>query len=309
MDKLTSMAVLVKAVETGSFAAAARHFRISAVMVGKHIKGLEDELGVRLLNRTTRRLALTEAGRSYFQRSMQILGEVEVADREARDAQVRLRGVLRVSSSYGFGRVHLAAAVAAFSVRHPDVTIDATFDNRIVNLIEEGIDLAIRSGEPEDSSLICRHIAPCSMVVCASPDYLKQHGRPVTIEDLGTHNCLEYKLGDTPNRWPFGGDGGVRGVAITGRIKTNGGDFLRTLALDGAGIVRLPSFLIGEDLLTGRLVPLLRDFAEQKIAILALYPHSGRVPAKVRAFIDFLVERFGPNPPWERWLLNADRSQ
>jgi DNA-binding transcriptional LysR family regulator len=305
MDKLTSMAVLVKVVEAGSFAAAARQFRISPVMVGKHIRSLEEDLGVRLVNRTTRKLALTEAGQSYYRRSTQILGAVEDANQEAQDLQVKLRGLLRISTAYSFGRLHLAGAIAAFGAQHPELTIEVSFDNRLINLVEEGVDLAIRIGRLTDSSLISRRIAPCRMAICASPEYLKRRGVPRKFEDLTRHNCLEYQLADPVGRWPSVRSKGGQAAPVTGSVKSNSGDLLRALALGGCGIVRLPSFLVGEDLRAGRLTPLFPERKEPEIAIHAVYAHSRLIPAKLRAFIDFLPSYFGAAPTWDRWLQDG----
>jgi DNA-binding transcriptional LysR family regulator len=302
MDRLTSMAVFKRTVESGTFAAAARHFGISPEMAGNHVRALEAHLGVRLLNRSTRRLHLTEAGGSYYERCNQILAAIEEAEAEATTLQATPRGQLRIASPVTFGVLHIAPAVGDYMTRYPEVTIDVAVADRFANLIEEGFDLAIRIGELEDSGLVARRLTTAQLVACAAPAYLRRAGTPKTPADLRQHACLIYTEIREPQSWRFrSSEGKSETVRVSGPLTATNAAFVHRMALAGHGVVLGPSFSFGEDIAAGRLVPLLTDWHTRELSIYALYPHRAMLSAKVRTFVDFLVERFGPERNWEGW--------
>ena len=244
MDRFVGMAVFAKVVESASFAAAARHFDISPSMVSKHVRMLERRLGARLLNRTTRRVSATEVGRSYYDRCLRILSEVEDAERAAGDMQTAPRGLLRVTSSVAFGAHQLAPAIADYLVAYPDVSVDLILEHDYVDLLEERIDLAIRHGRLSDSSLIAKKLYAVETVLCASPGYLATNDTPQQPRDLVKHNCLIYTYAAS-GTWTFtASNGKEEAVRISGRVLANSGDALLTFALKGAGIVLAPDYLV-----------------------------------------------------------------
>jgi DNA-binding transcriptional LysR family regulator len=300
MDRLVSMAVFKRTVEAGSFAAAARHFGISAEMAGNHVRALEKHLGVRLLNRSTRRLHVTEAGGGYYERCSHILSAIEEAEAEATSQQATPSGLLRIAGPLTFGVLHLAPAISDYMTRHPSVSIDISLSDRHVNLIDEGFDLAIRIGEPSDSALVARRLASARLVLCASPAYLDRAGRPDKPADLTAHACLVYADLRSPRTWRFtAADGHTETVQIAGPFTSNNPQLLLSLAVAGHGLIFWPSFAVGADILAGRLVPLLTEWRSRELSIWALYPHRSLISAKVRSFVDFLAERFKPDPAWE----------
>jgi DNA-binding transcriptional LysR family regulator len=301
MDRVTSLSVFAKVVESSSFAAAARHFGLSPAMVSKHILSLEERLGARLLNRTTRQVSPTEIGREFYERATRILADLDEAEQAASALQATPKGLLRLNVPLSFGIRHLAPAILDYLAACPDAEIDVTLSDRVVDLVEEGFDLAIRIARLADSSLIARRIAPCRIVACAAPAYLKKHGAPRRPADLAAHNCLGYSYAALRNEWRFTGPDGVESVRVAGRLNANNGDVLRLAALRGEGIVIQPTFLIGDDLASGELVPILPGFVPDELVIQAVYPHSRHLSVKVRSFIDFLVARFGQDPEWDRW--------
>jgi len=301
MDRITGLSVFAKVVEGSSFAAAARHFGLSPAMVSKHILALEERLGARLLNRTTRRVSPTEIGRVFYERATRILAEIDDAEQEAGALQATPRGLLRVSGPLSFGVRHLAPAVADYLGACPAVEIDVTLSDRVADLVEEGFDLAVRIGRLADSSLIARRIAPCRIVACAAPAYLAKHGAPTRPADLAAHNCLGYSYAALRNEWRFAGPDGTESVRVAGRLNANNGDILRLAALRGEGIVLQPSFLVGDDLAAGGLMPILPGYTPHELVIQAVYPHSRHLSVKARTFDDFLVARFGQEPEWDRW--------
>jgi DNA-binding transcriptional LysR family regulator len=296
LDRFTGMAVFAKVVESSSFAAAARHFDMSPAMVSKHIRTLEERLGVRLLNRTTRRVSATEVGQNYYERCLRILNELEDAERAAGDLEAAPRGLLRVTSSVSFGAHQLAPAIADYLVAYPDVSIDLSLHDNYIDLLEERIDLAIRLGQLSDSSLIAKKLYAVEMVLCASPGYLAANGTPHTPRDLVKSNCLIYTYA-TPRMWTFTDPNGkAEVIRVSGRLSANSGDPLLALALKGAGILLGPDYLVANDLNAGRLVRLLPDYKTQETPVYAVYPHSHNLPAKTRTFIDFLAARFAHLP-------------
>jgi DNA-binding transcriptional LysR family regulator len=306
MDRLAAMEAFVRVVERGGFTAAAEDLRLSRAMVSKHVQDLEEHLGARLLNRTTRKVSLTEAGRVYYERSTQLLADLAETEGAVGELQAKPRGRLRVNAPVSFGALHLGAAVADYMAAHPEVTVELTLNDRVVDLVEEGYDLAVRIARLADSSLIARRLAPCRMVVCASPDYLERTGRPRTPEDLPGHNCLGYSYGQARDEWRFDGPDGPAAVRVRGGFQANNGDVLRAAALRGAGLVLLPSFIVGTDLVSGGLVPVLPGYRVPELAIHAVYPPGRHLSAKVRSFVDFLVPRYGERPAWDAWMSGPE---
>ena len=301
MDRMASMAAFTKVVGAGSFSAAAREMQVSQALVSKQIQELESWLGARLLNRTTRRLSLTEVGTAFYERASRILEAVEEAKGAAGALQTVPRGRLRINAPVSFGLLHLAPAVTDFLQRFPDVSVELLVNDRLVDLLEGEFDAGVRIGRLRDSSLIARRIAPIRLVVCAAPEYLARRGTPRTPEDLRQHDCLEYTYFESRGSWRLlNPDRKELVVPVSGRYLANNGDVLRTTAIAGGGIVLLPTFIVGEDLRAGRLVRLLPDHPPPEQGLHVLYPPGRHLSAKVRSFVDFLVARFGGDPPWDR---------
>ena len=299
MDHLAAMVVFARVVDSHGFSAAARHLGISKSAVSKQVARLEDLLGARLLQRTTRKLALTEVGRVFHEHCTRMLAEAEEAERAVTSLNAQPRGLLRVNAPMSFGVLHIAPALPEFLARHPEMRIDMTLNDRYVDLVDEGYDLAVRIARMSDSALVARKLAPMRHVVCATPDYLARRGTPKTPADLARHDCLGYSYMATGDDWAFQGPQGPVSVRVSGSLRANNGEALRTAALAGLGILRSPTFIVGPDLKAGRLKPVLCDFVPQDSAIYAVYPHRRHLTPKVRAFIDFLAERFGPEPYWD----------
>lgn len=297
MDNLTGMAVFARVVEANSFTEAARRLGMSKAAVSKQISRLEERLGARLLNRTTRRLSLTEVGAAFYERCARIVAEAEDAELAVTRLHAEPRGTLRVDAPVNFGQRYLAPLLPDFMGRFPDLAVDLTFNDRFVDLIDEGYDLAVRIAHLPDSSLIARKLSDARRVVCASPAYWERHGRPEVPADLATHNCFDYSYLATRNEWRFRGPGGPAAVRVSGTLRSNSGDVLRTAAVAGLGVVLTPVFLAYEDLEAGRLEPVLQEFEETPPGIFAVYPHNRHLSAKVRAFVDYLVEAFD-TVPW-----------
>jgi DNA-binding transcriptional LysR family regulator len=298
MDRLTSLTVFGRVVDCGGFSAAARRLNMSVTMVSNHVLALEERLGVRLLNRTTRKVSLTEVGKAYYDRTVQILSELDEADRIAGELQAKPQGTLRLYTSMHIVRF-LAPVISDFMNRHPAIAIELTVGERMIDLIEEGFDLAIRTLPPPDSSLIARNLTPWRCILCCSPAYLETHDAPQRLEDLTTHNCLRYAFYPYGNEWHFEGpDGKPASVRVSGNVVSNSGDTLRHLALNGHGLFLAPTFLIADDIRGGRLVRLLEDYLPVEFAISAIYPHRHHLSTKVRSFIDFVAERFAAHSKW-----------
>ncbi|MGF1528190.1 MAG: LysR substrate-binding domain-containing protein [Candidatus Competibacterales bacterium] len=299
MDRLTSMQVFVQVAERGSFAAAAERLEMSRAMVTKHIMALEQGLGVRLLNRTTRRLNLTEAGQIYLERSLQILADLDETERVVGNLTAVPQGMLRVNAPMSFGVRHVAPAVTSFLERYPDVRVDVALNDRVVDLVEEGFDVAIRIGRLMDSALVTRRLASARLVLCAAPSYLTQRGTPRTPGDLVHHECLNYSYFSGGDEWPFAGPTGPLAVRVSGRLRVNNADALLTAALAGAGITLQPDFVVNDAIARGELRPLLADHRPPSLGVFAVYPHRRHLSAKVRCFTDHLIEAFGDPPYWE----------
>lgn len=304
LDRLTGLEVFTKVAAAGSLSSAARAMGMSQTMVTKHIAALETRLGVKLFHRTTRRLSITEAGRNYLESSGRILAEIESADAAVAADRAEPRGLLRLNAPVSFGTGQIAPLLPEFAERYPGVTVELGLNDRLVDLAEEGWDLAIRIGNLSNSSLIARRLAPCRLVVCAAPSYLKARGTPRTMASLAHHNCLGYTLSQQHpvDRWMFGERADVS-VQASGNLRANNGDALRAAALAGQGVIYQPTFIVADDLRAGRLIALALDQPNVELSgIYAIYLPARHPPAKVRAFIDFIASRFGPEPPWDRGL-------
>jgi DNA-binding transcriptional LysR family regulator len=302
LDRLTGLELFNKVAILGSLSAAARDMGVSQTMVTKHLNALEQHLGVKLFHRTTRRLSITEVGRAYLEATARILADLDAADGAAAADSFKPRGVLRVNAPVSFGSRQIAPLLSEFTHRFPKVTIDLGLNDRLVDLADEGWDLALRIGNLGDSSLVARRIAACRTVVCASPAYLQAHGTPRTLADLGSHNCLGYTLSRTTghDRWMFGLRGDVA-VQVKGNLRCNNGDALRAAAVAGQGLSYQPTFMVMDDLRSGTLVAVELDQPPVEFGgIYAVFLPNQHPPAKVRAFVDFLVARCTPEPPWDR---------
>jgi DNA-binding transcriptional LysR family regulator len=303
MDRLEGMEVFARVVEAESFSAAARDLGLSKSAVSKQVSRLEDRLGVRLLNRTTRRLSLTEAGAAFYQGCQRAVAEAEAAEQAITHLAAAPRGTLKVNAPMSFGVCHLTPALSDFVARYPELTVDMALNDRMVDLVEEGFDVGIRIAVLRDSSLIARRLAPLRRVLCAAPGYLAARGMPLALDDLYAHHCLLYSYQVAGDHWGFSGPGGERRLKVRGRLRVNNGDALLEAALAGLGIAFLPSFICGEALRAGRLVHLLPEWsAPDDAAIHAVYPAGRNLLPKVRVFVDFLAERFGGTPYWDRGL-------
>ncbi|MQQ99719.1 LysR family transcriptional regulator [Glaciimonas soli] len=293
MDKLNSMQIFVRVVEKGGFSAAAEVSGISPTMVGKHVRQLEEELGVRLLNRTTRRQSLTEIGQHYFERCKQALLEIEAADASVKEMQLVPRGVLRVTAPVTFGSLVLTDVIAEYLSQYPEVELDLSLNDRAVDLIEEGFEVAIRIGDLPDSSLIARPLQPYRVVVCAAPAYLEKYGRPQTPQQLSDHNCLYFVHVTSNNRWQFFGSAGKEIIEVRGSFRANNGWALRTAALNGIGIIMQPETLLAEEIAAGRLVRLLENYELSHRPMHVLMASNRKTTPKLKTFVEFVVGRFG----------------
>lgn len=300
MDKLQAMQLFVRVVDSGSYTAAADQMEISRALASKLVQALEDQLGVRLLHRTTRKLSLTEAGERYYQRVSEILGSLNEAEALASELQADPRGRLRVSAPMSFAIHHLGAAVAEFQQRHPRIELELTLNDRQVDLVEEGFDMAVRIAKLADSSLVARRIAPCRMLLVASPDYLRRAGEPQHPQDLVAHNYLSYTLAARRDEIVLANGAERETVNLNGSLRVNNGDVIASAAAAGLGFCVSPSFLVWQRLQRGELVELLPQWQIPEIAVHAVYPAGRTLPAKTRSFIDYLVERFGPEPYWDQ---------
>ena len=294
MDKLEAMNALVKVVASGSYAEAARRLGLTRSAVSKGVMELEQMLGARLLDRTTRRVTPTEAGLAYYERCMAILAQIEETEAQISRLHDEPKGILKVNAPMSFGTLYLGEAVANFMIRYGDLKVELILTDRFIDPLEEGADITVRIGQLTDSSLIARRIAPARIVLVASPDYLKKHGTPQVPTDLIDHRCLSYGHTTSMQRWQLTEKGQPISVSIGSCMSSNNGDALRDAAVKGIGITSLPTFIVGEDIAAGRLKIVLPDNRPADLTIHALYAPNRYLAAKTRVFIDFLVDRFGP---------------
>ncbi|MFM0311929.1 LysR family transcriptional regulator [Paraburkholderia sp. RL17-383-BIF-A] len=297
MDRTLEMSVFTAVVEAGSFIGAVDALRMSKAAVSRHVDSLEQRLGVRLLQRTTRRLSLTEEGRLFYQRSKEILVALDDAETEVSSRTQEPSGLIRVNVPLTFGIMHLAPLWGAFMETHPQVDLDITLNDRVVDLVDEGYDLAVRISALPDSSLVCRKLAETEMLACASPGYLSRHGVPKHPKELTAHRVMAYSHLAGRDEWKFEGPDGEVVVRTRARVYSNNGDTCRAIALRDGGIILQPSFMIGEDLKRGDLVRILPDYRSVELGIYAVYPSRKQLPIKVRRLVDFLSDAF-LEPAW-----------
>ena len=300
MDRFLAVSAFAKVVEFGSFARAAERLAVSTSAVSRQVADLEAHLDVRLLNRTTRRLSLTEAGQAFYERSVQLLADLDEAESSVRAAAVSPKGTLRLTCGVSFGVRYVAPAVADFSAQHSQLLFDLDLSDRAVDLVEEGFDLAIRIGHIGQQGLVSRRIGWTRAVCCASPGYLARRGTPSTPEELAQHECLTYTHVPVPNVWSFESPAGAKhAVRITPRHRANNGRMLAALTVEGLGVVFEPDFIVAPEVRAGRLVRLLPDYEPARSPIAAVYPSRRHLSAKVRTFVDFLAERFAQAQGWQ----------
>ncbi|WP_444912952.1 LysR family transcriptional regulator [Microbulbifer sp. PAAF003] len=298
METIAAIPIFVTVAETGGFSPAAKLLGISKSAVSKRVTQLELRLGVKLLHRTTRKLSLTEAGEHFYEHA-------RIAYKSAKDAQDAVlqlqgepRGRLRINAPMSFGRLHLAPLIPVFMKRYPEISIDMILDDKVVDLVGEGFDIAIRGGDLPDTSLIARKLAPLKSVLCASPSYLKEFGEPTELEQLTAHNCLIFTYSRDVKEWGFIKDNHLHTIEVKGNYQVNNSEALREALLHGVGIGRLPTFVAGPDIEAGKLIPLFEEYQMPAKSIYAVFPERQFMPAKVRAFIDFAIEYFGGDTPY-----------
>ena len=305
------MRVFITVARLGSFSAAADELGISRAMASKHINQLETSLGVRLMNRTTRQMSLTEAGKAYQETVAIILADIDEADFAVGRLQTEPRGKLKIMAPPSFGSFHLARAFNTYQNQYPDVTIEMILTDRYPDLFEEeAIDLSIYPGHLEDSTLIARKLATTRIVICGAPDYFKKRGIPKTLEDLQQHNCLTISHHRSLlSEWKFIVDGKEISLFPSGNLKTNTADPLRIAAINGCGLVQLPTYMVGLDINEGLLLPVLERYEPEDLPIYAVYTHRKYLSAKVRSFVDFMCERYQPTPYWDKWIEGRKSSE
>jgi DNA-binding transcriptional LysR family regulator len=299
MDKLEAMNAFVKVVASGSYAEAARRLGVTRSAVSKAVMELEQQLGARLLDRTTRHVAPTEAGLAYYERCIAILAQVDETEAQISRLHDEPKGVLKINAPMSFGTLYLGDAVADFMIRYSDLKVELTLTDRFIDPLEEGVDVTVRIGTLVDSSLIARRISPARVVLVASPDYLKKHGTPQSPADLANHRCLSYGHTTSMQRWHLTEKGKPISVAIGACLSSNNGDALRDATVKGIGIAQLPTFIAGKDIAEKRLQIILPENQPDDLTIHALYAPNRYLAAKTRVFIDFLVDRFGNTPSWD----------
>jgi DNA-binding transcriptional LysR family regulator len=301
MDKFEDLQAFVAVVEAGSFTGAAERLGAAKSVVSRRVSALEERLGVQLLLRTTRTQNLTETGRSFYEHSARILADLEEAESAVQQEHGELRGTLRVALPLSFGVRHMCKPIASFSRLHPKIHFDLDLNDRRIDLVEEGMDLAIRIGHLPDSSLIARRLFDVRSVVCASPHYLSVHGEPQSPEELAEHDCLVYSNLPDPDTWRWNDERGRKqSVDVRVVMRASNGDLLANAAAHGLGIVIQPTFLASEAIRRGNLLPILEGYEWPVSPAFAVYPPTRHLSYRVRAFIDFLAERFSGTPQWDR---------
>lgn len=300
MDRIEAMRAFVHVVQEGSFTRAAERLDTSPQLVSKYVSQLEQHLGLRLLNRTTRRIHLTEAGNRYYQGAQQVLTDIDDMENQLGDLHAEAQGVLRISAPVSFAMHHLPPLLSAFQKTHPAVKIDLQLNDRKVDIVEEGFDVALRIGHLKSSSLIAKRIAPVRLVLCASPDYLEQHGHPERPEDLIHYQYLHYSYMDMESIQPI--QKSLLSISDDNRvIASNNGDVLTATAIEGAGIVLQPTFIAGAAVKGGKLRVILPEYEPEPLGLYAVYAHRQLLASKVRSFIDFIDGFFGDPPYWDRF--------
>lgn len=301
MDRFSGMQIFVGIVEAGSITAAAERLSLAKSAVSRGLAELEAHLGVSLIQRTTRRLNLTDSGRAYYERCIGILADVAEADSAVSRSHGALKGRLKVALPLSFGLLHLAPLIQSFMTQHPDIRFELDFNDRQIDLMQEGFDLAVRIATLADSSLIARRLAPVRHVVAASPAYLARRGTPRAAAELAQHDCLAYSNVSDPGLWHFRGPDGQPGqVRVPVRLAASSGEFLLRAAVAGEGLVMLPTFYVHDAFRAQQLVPLLTDYRWPELAAYAVYPPTRHLSTRARAFVDFLAEHLAGEPYWDR---------
>lgn len=309
MDNADSYVVFAEVVRAGSFTAAAERLGLSKPTVSKHVAALEDAVGARLLNRTTRRMSLTEAGEVLYRRCRRIADEIEAARVEVSQLRARPAGRLKVSAPMSFGVLHIAPAIPRFAEAFPDVVVDLSLSDAPVDLIEGGFDVGVRIAALADSSLVAKKLAPCRRVIVAAPSYLERHGVPRSPDDLRRHRCLQYAYLSTGDVWQLKGPEGEASIPVPIVFRANTSLALKHAALGGVGLAQFPTFVVGDALKEGSLVRVLDDWALPDIAVYGLMAPGRSGEPKVRAFLDFLARRFGRPPYWDRFEASSSPSR
>lgn len=300
MDKFESMRAFTQVVVAGGFAAAARDMGLSRSAVNKLVIGLENELGVQLLHRSTRVVTPTETGLAFYERCVEILASLEEAERAITQLHEEPRGRLRVNAPMSFGTMHLAPALADFLVQYPDLQVQLTLNDRFIDPIEEGFDVTLRIAKPQEAaSLIVHPLVPAQRILCASPIYLTAHGTPTHPNELRHHSCLHYGQLAIEDQWTLVGADGEHTIAVKGVLCSNNGEVLRDAAVQGLGITLLPKFIVGQELQRGRLQIVLPDYHPSELSISVIYPVNRHLSTKIRLLVDFLQERFGDQLDWD----------
>ena len=300
MYDINDLLLFAHVVKVRSFSGAARRLNVSKSRVSKAVARLEGELGVRLLHRSTRSLSLTEVGEAYFEHCDRILDELSLADTTISRLHQEPRGKLKISAPVAFSTMHVASALPDFMALYPDLTVDLTISDRLVDLADEGYDIALRITPEPAQNLVARQLAPIRRKICASPAYLARRGVPLAPADLARHNCLSYTFLDAQEVWHLKGGDGDLAVPVAGTLRINDDEALSQAVLGGLGLAMLPTFIVGRDLQEGRLLEVLPGFVTTERFIYAVHLPNRHLPLKVRAFIDFLLARFGPTPYWDR---------
>lgn len=301
MDRLRALEVFVEVVRKEGFARAAEALDTSPANVTRYISDLEAHLNTRLLNRSSRKMSLTPSGEALFERARSILEDVQEAEAIVSSAALQPHGTLRINAPLSFGVLHLAPLWPQFAERYPDVKLEISLVDRVVDIVEEGFDMAIRISRAGAAGNVARKLGAARNVVCAAPDYLRRHGTPLAPADLARHRCIVYANNGLADEWPFlDAAGKPQHVKVPAVMQTNNGDTARAAALAGMGVIWQPTFLVGEDLRAGRLVQLMPGWSLPDIDVLAVYPSRRHLSARVRVMIDFLAEAFADVPPWER---------
>ncbi|MFS4583204.1 LysR substrate-binding domain-containing protein [Phaeobacter sp. C3_T13_0] len=301
MEGMGDIPVVLAVAETHGFAAAAHRLGVSKSAVSKRISAIESKLGAQLFHRSTRNVSLTEAGEHFYRHAVRAFEAAQEAEDSVLALQGAPKGRLKVNIPMAFGRLHVAPLVPKFLETYPGIELDMVMDDRLIDLIDDGFDLAIRGGTLEDSSLVARKIVPLVNVLVAAPEYIDRHGAPGAINDLSSHNCLQYSYTRDFQEWKFRVSQKTVNIRATGNFRVNNGEALRDAILGGLGIGRLPSFIAGPDIASGRLIRVLPDYDMPSQTLYAIYPKRLHLPTKVRAFIDFIVEHIGGDlAPWDR---------
>lgn len=305
MDRFENMNAFVRVVETGSISGAADRMDVAKSVVSRRLKELEAHLGVELFHRTTRQMNLTDSGRAFYQQSVRILADILEAEHATSQFHGALKGNLKVAVPLSFGLMHLGPAINEFLQAHPEITFDLDFNDRQVDILTEGFDLAIRIASLPDSSLIARRLAPIQAIMCASPSYLARMGEPQSPEELIHHRCLAYNLISNFENWNlYNTEGQLIRTKIAPHLKASNGEFLRDAAVAGSGIILMPTFIVYKEIERGALIPLLTHYTFSQLSAYAIYPQTRHLSQRVRAFVDFLIQRFEGAPYWDSCLQN-----